>query len=41
MLTSTVMQLALVDLYLAHGVQPEAVLGISLGEIAAVYAAGA
>ncbi|MDQ2772563.1 MAG: cytochrome P450 [Bacteroidota bacterium] len=38
--TSTVMQLALVDLWCAHGVEPEAVLGVSLGEIAAVYAAG-
>ena len=40
MLTSAVMQLALVDLWLAHGVQPAAMLGISLGEAAAVYAAG-
>ena len=38
--TSVVMQLALADLWLTHGVQPEAILGISLGEIAAVYAAG-
>ncbi|OON67172.1 cytochrome P450 [Hymenobacter sp. CRA2] len=38
--TSAVMQLALVDLWRAHGVEPEAVLGVSLGEIAAVYAAG-
>jgi cytochrome P450 len=40
MLTSLVMQLALADLWRAHGVQPAAMLGISLGEIAAVYAAG-
>lgn len=40
MLTSAVMQLALVDLWLAQGVQPAAVLGVSLGEAAAVYAAG-
>jgi cytochrome P450 len=40
MLTSIVMQLALVDLWRTHGVQPTAVLGISLGEVAAVYAAG-
>jgi|GEM_PF-35090 len=38
--TSAVMQLALVDLWRANGVEPEAVLGVSLGEIAAVYAAG-
>jgi cytochrome P450 len=38
--TSAVMQLALVDLWRAHGVEPEAVLGVSLGEVAAVYAAG-
>ncbi|MDO7852001.1 cytochrome P450 [Hymenobacter convexus] len=40
MVTSAVMQLALVDLWLAQGVQPSAILGISLGEAAAVYAAG-
>jgi len=40
MLTSAVMQLALVDLWLAQGVQPAAVLGVSLGEAAAVYAVG-
>ena len=39
-LTSAVMQLALVDLWLVQGVQPTAVLGLSLGEVAAVYAAG-
>ena len=38
--TSTVMQLALVELWRARGIQPDAALGISLGEIAAVYAAG-
>jgi cytochrome P450 len=37
---SAVLQLALVDLWRAQGVRPQAVLGISLGEIAAVYAAG-
>ncbi len=37
---TVVMQLALVQLWRAHGVQPGAVLGISGGEIAAVYAAG-
>lgn len=40
MVTSVVMQLALVDLWLAQGVQPTAMLGISAGEAAAVYAAG-
>ncbi|WP_400191910.1 cytochrome P450 [Hymenobacter sp. B81] len=38
--TSLVMQLALVDLWRALGAQPTAVLGVSLGEVAAVYAAG-
>ena len=37
---SLVMQLALVALWRAAGVQPTAMLGISLGEVAAVYAAG-
>ncbi|MCB2410412.1 cytochrome P450 [Hymenobacter lucidus] len=40
LLTNVVMQLALVELWLAHGVQPEGVLGVSVGEAAAVYAAG-
>ena len=34
------MQLALVDLWRAKGVEPDAMMGISVGEIAAVYAAG-
>ncbi|RTQ53279.1 cytochrome P450 [Hymenobacter gummosus] len=37
---SVVLQLALVDMWRARGVQPDAALGISLGEIAAVYACG-
>jgi cytochrome P450 len=36
----TLVQLALADLYRAQGIAPEAFMGISLGEIAAVYAAG-
>ena len=35
-----VLQLALADMWRARGVQPDAALGISLGEIAAVYACG-
>ena len=35
-----VIQLALTDLWRAYGVQPDAVLGISSGEAAAMYAAG-
>jgi len=37
---STVLQLVLVALWRAHGLQPTATLGVSLGEIAAVYSAG-
>jgi cytochrome P450 len=37
---SVVLQLALADMWRARGVQPDAALGISLGEIAAVYACG-
>jgi acyl transferase domain-containing protein len=37
---ATVIQLALVDLWRAYGVEPDAVMGISNGEPAAVYAAG-
>ncbi|MBH8560008.1 cytochrome P450 [Hymenobacter negativus] len=37
---SVVLQLALVDMWRARGVQPDAALGTSLGEIAAVYACG-
>jgi acyl transferase domain-containing protein len=37
---STVIQLALVELWRAHGVEPDAVMGVSIGEAAAVYAAG-
>ena len=36
----TVIQLALVDLWRAYGVEPNAVMGVSNGEPAAVYAAG-
>jgi acyl transferase domain-containing protein len=34
-----VIQLAMVDLWRAYGVLPDAVMGVSLGEVAAVYAA--
>jgi len=37
---SVVLQLALADMWGARGVQPDAALGISLGEIVAVYACG-
>lgn len=37
---SVVLQLALADMWRARGVQPDAALGISVGEIAAVYACG-
>lgn len=36
----TVVHLALVELWRAYGVEPDAVMGISSGEAAAVYAAG-
>jgi acyl transferase domain-containing protein len=40
MLFATVIQLALVELWRAYGVEPAAVMGVSIGEAAAVYTAG-
>jgi acyl transferase domain-containing protein len=40
LLFSTVVQLALIELWRAYGVEPDAVMGISMGENTAVYAAG-
>jgi cytochrome P450 len=37
---SLVMQISTLELWRARGVQPEALLGLGLGEVAAVYAAG-
>jgi acyl transferase domain-containing protein len=40
LLFNTVIQLALVELWRAYGVEPVAVMGVSMGENAAIYAAG-
>ncbi len=39
--TVTALQIALVDLWSSRGVRPSAVVGLSLGEVAAAYCAGA